>query len=89
MGGTIQVKLARLHNIPFLATGARHGYSPTLGKLQGGLALDLSQLNTVDIDQTAGMLTVGGGTPLSQLFDPVYEAGYEIRRFLRTALLAI
>ena len=78
-----------MHNIPFLATGARHGYSPTLGKLKGGLALDLSQLNTVDIDQTAGMLTIGGGPSLGQLLDPVDEAGYEIRRFLRTELLVM
>ncbi|KAK7756973.1 hypothetical protein SLS62_000989 [Diatrype stigma] len=72
------IKLARLHDIPFLATGARHGYSPTLGRLKGGLALDLSQINMVDIDHTAGILTVGGGTSLSQLFDPLDEAGYEI-----------
>ncbi|KUI74338.1 hypothetical protein VM1G_09891 [Cytospora mali] len=40
------VKLATTHNISILATGRRHGYTTTLEKLQNGLAIDLSKLNS-------------------------------------------
>ncbi|KAI0456759.1 FAD-binding domain-containing protein [Xylaria acuta] len=77
---TIQaVKIATSNGIPFLATGARHGYTTTLGNLKNGLALDLSQFNTVDVDKKTGTMTVGGGVRLSQIYNPVYDAGYELQ----------
>ncbi|KAL3478001.1 hypothetical protein BJX99DRAFT_269547 [Aspergillus californicus] len=72
------VKLATDHNIPFLATGGRHGYGSTLGNLQDGLALDLSPLNNMTTDAAAETLAVGPGIKLSDVFDPVFNAGYEI-----------
>ncbi|PSS06796.1 hypothetical protein M430DRAFT_111301 [Amorphotheca resinae ATCC 22711] len=73
------VKLAKQSKIPFLATGARHGYSTTLGQLQGGLAIDLSKLNSVQIDKDAAQLTIGPGVHFRDIFGPVYEAGFEIQ----------
>ncbi|KAI1752351.1 hypothetical protein F4782DRAFT_501516 [Xylaria castorea] len=73
------VKIATSNGIPFLATGARHGYTTTLGNLNDGVSLDLSQFDTVDVNKTAGTLTVGGGVRISQIYDPVYEAGYELQ----------
>ncbi|KAI0184711.1 hypothetical protein EV127DRAFT_443582 [Xylaria flabelliformis] len=73
------VKIATSNRIPFLATGGRHGYTTTLGNLKNGLALDLSQFNTVKVDKKAGTLTVGGAVRISQIYDPVYEAGYELQ----------
>ncbi|TRX92610.1 hypothetical protein FHL15_006537 [Xylaria flabelliformis] len=73
------VKIATSNRIPFLATGGRHGYTTTLGNLKNGLALDLSQFNTVEVDKKAGTLTVGGAVRISQIYDPVYEAGYELQ----------
>ncbi|KAI0550085.1 FAD-binding domain-containing protein [Xylaria curta] len=79
-GDVVQaVKIATSNGIPFLATGGRHGYTTTLGNLKNGLALDLSQFNTVEVDKTAGTLTVGGAVRVSQIYDPVYEAGYELQ----------
>ncbi|KAI0101072.1 FAD-binding domain-containing protein [Daldinia grandis] len=72
------VKVARAANIPFLATGGRHGYGTTLGKLQGGLAIDLSQLKSVKVDKAAGTVTVGAGVRIDDAMRPVYEAGYEL-----------
>ncbi|KAI5918786.1 hypothetical protein F4810DRAFT_690548 [Camillea tinctor] len=72
------VKVAVSNNIPFLATGARHGYTTTLGTLQNGLEIDLGQLNSVHVDKSAGILTIGGGAQTSDILDPVYEAGFEI-----------
>ncbi|KAI1502629.1 FAD-binding domain-containing protein [Biscogniauxia marginata] len=73
------VKVARDLNFPFLATGGRHGYGTSLGKLDKGLAIDLSQLDSVRVDAKAGTLTVGGGTRFRQIVDPVYNAGFEIQ----------
>ncbi|KAI1459593.1 FAD-binding domain-containing protein [Annulohypoxylon moriforme] len=72
------VKAARAANIPFLATGGRHGYGTTLGKLDSGLAIDLSQMNTFDVDKATGILVVGPGVKLEDVTGPVEEAGYEL-----------
>ncbi|KAK8131613.1 FAD-binding domain-containing protein [Apiospora sp. TS-2023a] len=72
------VRLARDNGIPFLATGGRHGYATTLGKLQGGLAIDLSKLNTIKIDKDASTLTVGPGVHFGEIFGPVFDAGFMI-----------
>ncbi|KAJ4303141.1 hypothetical protein N0V90_002033 [Kalmusia sp. IMI 367209] len=74
-----QVKAAQKHHLPFLATGGRHGYSTTLAELQGGLAIDLSKLNTISIDKEAATLTIGPGVHFGEIFDPLYEAGFQIQ----------
>ncbi|PHH68711.1 hypothetical protein CDD82_335 [Ophiocordyceps australis] len=73
------VNLATRHNLSFLATGGRHGYGTTLGKLRNGLAIDLGQLDDIDIDQTAGTLTVGPGVLMGDVMLPVHDAGYQIQ----------
>ncbi|KAG8158429.1 hypothetical protein KVR01_011551 [Diaporthe batatas] len=73
------VLLATKNQIPFLATGGRHGYTTSLGRLQNGLAIDLSALNTVEVDESAETLTVGGGVRWSQVLDPVFDAGFEMQ----------
>ncbi|KAL2788811.1 hypothetical protein BJX66DRAFT_326833 [Aspergillus keveii] len=72
------VKLATSYNIPFLATGTRHGYGNTIGELQDGLALDLSPLNSIVVDANAETVTVGPGVFSVDVFDPVFEAGYSM-----------
>ncbi|KFA60346.1 hypothetical protein S40285_06036 [Stachybotrys chlorohalonatus IBT 40285] len=74
----LAVKLAREYNIQFMATGGRHGYVPTHGKLQQGLAIDLTKFDTVEIDSDAATMTIGGGVRASQLTDAVGDAGFEI-----------
>ncbi|KAL4968647.1 FAD-binding oxidoreductase [Aspergillus stella-maris] len=72
------VRIATAANISILATGGRHGYGGTLGMMQGGLALDLSELDNLVIDTEAQTLTVGPGIRFSDIFGPVYEAGFEV-----------
>lgn len=69
------MKLAVQHNIPFLATGRRHGYTTTLGELQEGLAIDLSQLNSFEADTEANTITVGGASGAGEFQDELYAAG--------------
>ncbi|KAI1660864.1 FAD-binding domain-containing protein [Daldinia decipiens] len=73
------VKLATTHKIPFLATGGRHGYTTTLGRLHNGLAIDLSHFNSLNLNTTAQTLTVGPGVRVGDIFDPLYNAGFEIQ----------
>ncbi|KLO99253.1 Uncharacterized protein Y057_14507 [Fusarium fujikuroi] len=73
------IKLATMYNIPFLATGARHGYTTTLGELHNGLAIDLSHFKEFELDADAKTLTVGPGVTVGEIFDPLFSAGFEIQ----------
>ncbi|KAI1448849.1 hypothetical protein F5Y02DRAFT_414852 [Annulohypoxylon stygium] len=73
------VKLAIAHNIPLLATGARHGYTVTLARLQNGLAIDLSHFDSVRVNEQDETVTVGGAVKMRQVLDPVYDAGFELQ----------
>ncbi|KFA51411.1 hypothetical protein S40293_03219 [Stachybotrys chartarum IBT 40293] len=70
------VQLAREHQIAFLATGGRHSVVNTLESFQQGLAVDLSNLKSVQIDEAAMTLTVGGGIRTRDIYGPVSQAGF-------------
>ncbi|KAL2862192.1 FAD-binding oxidoreductase [Aspergillus lucknowensis] len=72
------VRIAKAWKLPFLATGGRHSSTTTLGKLQNGLAIDLSALNSVQVDADSETLTVGGGAVFGDIPGPVYEAGFQM-----------
>ncbi|KAI1174461.1 FAD-binding domain-containing protein [Nemania sp. FL0916] len=72
------VKTATTHKIPFLATGGRHGYGTSLGKLRNGLAVDLSNMKTLAIDAAAETVTIGPGVKIGDLIGPILEAGYQM-----------
>ncbi|RWA14898.1 hypothetical protein EKO27_g140 [Xylaria grammica] len=74
----LTVKVANAANIPFLATGGRHGYGTTFQKLRNGLAIDLSRLSGVIIDKDNSTVTIGGGAKIRDVLKPVSEAGYQI-----------
>ena len=73
------MRIATRFGIPLLATGGGHGTSITLGKLENGLEIDMSELSTVDVDTTNNQITIGGGTRFSQVVDPLYAAQKEMR----------
>ncbi|KAI1456525.1 FAD-binding domain-containing protein [Annulohypoxylon moriforme] len=73
------IKLATSHKIPFLATGGRHGYTTTYARLHDGLAIDLSQFNSIKLDKAAETITVGPGVTVGQIFDPLYNAGFDLQ----------
>ncbi|KAI0428665.1 hypothetical protein F5Y09DRAFT_343486 [Xylaria sp. FL1042] len=66
--------VANAANIPFLATGGRHGYGVTLERLQNGLAIDLSRLNGATINRNNSTIAVGGGAKFREVLKPVAEA---------------
>jgi FAD/FMN-containing dehydrogenase len=64
-----------------MARSGGHGYAASFGKLQNGLSLDLSKFNTVEIDSAAQTLTVGPGARYRDILDPLYDAGFYIRKY--------
>lgn len=45
------------------------------------MAIDLAKLNSVRIDKAAATVTVGPGVHFGEIFDPIYQAGFELRMF--------
>ena len=74
-----KVQYAYQQNISFLGTGGGHGYSATLGTVQNGIKIDLGNFNTVDIDQGAKTMTIGGSVHFANVTAPLYNAGKEFR----------
>ncbi|KAI0469320.1 Glucooligosaccharide oxidase [Xylaria cf. heliscus] len=70
--------IARSIDLPLLGTGGRHATSTTLSELKNGLAIDLSNLNSVSVDAKAATLTVGGGAQFGDIYHDVYNAGFEM-----------
>lgn len=61
--------------------GGGHGYTTTFAELQYGLEIDLSGFNQVAVDADANRMTIGGGVRFRDIFEPLYSAGKEIRKF--------
>ncbi|KAH8672906.1 hypothetical protein BGZ60DRAFT_373699 [Tricladium varicosporioides] len=72
------VRYVRMHNISFLATGGGHGYSTSLGRLQGAINIDLGAFKTIKIDVAAETMTVGGAVRSDQVARALQAAGMEI-----------
>jgi FAD/FMN-containing dehydrogenase len=72
------VKIAAQRNISYLATGGGHGLPITLGQLDDGISIDLSNFKTVTVDTKSKTVAVGGGALFSDVITPVLNAGYEI-----------
>ena len=75
-----QVNYVRSHQVPFLATGGGHGYSVTLSGLQNGIDLDLGNFNSVSIDSSNNLMTIGGSVRFQNMTGPLQAALKEIRR---------
>lgn len=63
-----------------MARSGGHGYAASFGKLQNGLSLDMSKFNTVQIDSKAQTLTVGPGARYRDILDPLFDAGFYVRK---------
>ncbi|KAL4961543.1 FAD-binding oxidoreductase [Aspergillus stella-maris] len=73
------IRYSAKNDIPFLGVGGGHGFTTTLGDLQNGLEIDLSQFDKVDVDARRNRLTIGGSVRFRDIMDPLYAAGKEIQ----------
>lgn len=68
-------------NLSFLATGGGHGYSFSLGRLQGAIDIDLGFFDSINIDSAARTITIGGSVRSSDVASALQEVGMEMREF--------
>jgi FAD/FMN-containing dehydrogenase len=67
------------NNIPFIATNGGHG--PKVGQGQfTGINVNLASFNTVSIDTTNNLMTIGAGVKLWDVQTGLYNVGKEIRK---------
>ncbi|KAK3381236.1 FAD-dependent oxygenase [Podospora didyma] len=71
------VKFAALFNLPFLAFNGVHGAITTLGRMDYGIEIDLSQLSSVQIAPDGMTAKIGGGTLSKTITDTLWPAGKE------------
>lgn len=53
-----------------------------MSDFENGVSLDLSKFNSIVIDSAAQTMTVGPGVHYRDIFDPLYNAGFYIRKCL-------
>lgn len=78
----MKVSICSKYNVPFLATGAGHGYSTTLGRLQKGIEIDLGFFRNVTVDKNSSTMTIGGSVRFKDVFEPLAAVGKEISQFI-------
>lgn len=75
------MKYAVQNNLSMLATGGGHGYSTSLGRLQGGIDLDLGMFDSIQVDPAARTITIGGSVKSDKVASALQAVGMEIRMF--------
>lgn len=75
-----QVQYASQNNLSFLTTGGGHGYTWSLSQLQGGIDIDMSNFDTINIDAAANTMTIGGSVRSNSVTAALQAAGLEIRK---------
>jgi FAD/FMN-containing dehydrogenase len=73
------VKYATEQDVPFLAVASGHGYSPAFGKAKDVLEIDLNGFKDVTVNADANTITIGGAVLHSEVIDPLWKAGKQMR----------
>ncbi|KAK0378534.1 hypothetical protein CLIM01_04096 [Colletotrichum limetticola] len=69
------VKFANEKSMPFLAYNGVHGAITTLGKMDSGIEIYLSQLSGVEVAADGNTAKIGGGTGSKLVTDTLWKAG--------------
>ncbi|KAJ5514554.1 FAD-binding type 2 [Penicillium fimorum] len=68
------VQFANKQDLPFLTFNGIHGALVSLGKMDHGVGISLSQLNSVEIAGDGNTVTIGGGTMSKKVTDTLWAA---------------
>ncbi|KAJ2903494.1 FAD-dependent oxygenase [Zalerion maritima] len=71
----LTIKFANKFHLPFLAYNSAHGAITTLGRMNYGIEIYLSQLSGVEIAADGQTATIGGGTLSKVVTDALWDAG--------------
>ena len=63
------IKYANSVNMPFLALNQGHGSPFTLAKLQYGIEIWLTQLDSIEVAEDGNTAVLGGGTYIKQVIN--------------------
>lgn len=85
----IKVKYANEHNVPYLAFSSGHGAIESMGKMQNGIGIKLSELNSVEIAEDGTTAKIGGGAMSKTIVDTLWEAGKETGELMFTAAMSV
>ncbi|KAK5660714.1 hypothetical protein OQA88_12079 [Cercophora sp. LCS_1] len=69
------IKYANQKGTPFLAASGRHGWTADIGRIQGGIMIDLRGLNSTSLNRDGKTAVVGGGILQHELVAALYEKG--------------
>jgi FAD/FMN-containing dehydrogenase len=71
------LKILTTNNVPFLAQGGGHGYSPTLGSIQNAVLINLKNFDKIQVGKD-GILTIGGAARFGDMYTALHAKGREI-----------
>ena len=66
-----------------MATGGGYGYTTTYQNLKNGISIQMNSFRSVSINAGNNTMTIGGATRFRDTFDPLYNAGKEIRKLFQ------
>jgi FAD/FMN-containing dehydrogenase len=69
------VKFANKKQVPFLAYNGVHGALTSLGKMDHGVGISMSQLSSVKVNEDGKTATISGGTMSKLVTDELWAAG--------------
>ncbi|KAJ5779442.1 hypothetical protein N7457_007162 [Penicillium paradoxum] len=69
------VRYANAKDLPFLTYNGLHGALVSLGKMDHGVGISLSQLSSVKLGDDGKTVTIGGGTMSKLVTDELWKAG--------------
>jgi hypothetical protein len=72
---SIKVKFANKKQVPFLAYNGVHGALTSLGKMDHGVGISMSQLSSVKVNEDGKTATIAGGTISKLVTDGIWVAG--------------
>ena len=76
------MQFANQRELPFLAYTGAHGSLTTLGKMDQGIEIYMTQLDTVTVAGDGQTATIGGGAMSKAVVDTLWKAGKQAGKCL-------